>query len=81
MLYAITTYDNPYDPLDDFINWFNFDSTRGYDTCKKLSAFAYTSPGLSDYENKLEIEHAIDQLVAINPLLYKKIVKEEESKG
>lgn len=70
---AITTIDNPYDPLNDFINWFKYDSLQGYNTCGYLARFANTSEMFSAYENKLEVSHAIDELLKINPKLYKAI--------
>lgn len=80
---AITTVDNPYDPLNDFVNWFKFDSVYhtidGYNTCGLLALFANTSDMFSDYENKLEISHAIDKVIAINPTLYRAITDKDSS--
>lgn len=70
---AVTTVDNPYDPLNDFTNWFKYDSLMGYNTCSYLAKFANTSEMFSDYENKLETSHAIDELIRINPQFYKAI--------
>lgn len=72
---AITTIDNPYNPLTDFKNWFKFDSLHNYNTCSLLAKFAKTSEMFSDYENKLETSHAIDEIIRINPELYKAIVE------
>lgn len=60
---AITTEDNPYDPLDDFANWYNYDITNGYNTTSRLSSITNTSKFLSDDLNKEEIERGIDILV------------------
>lgn len=72
---AITTVDNPFDPLNDFVNWFKFDVLHEYDTCRLLAKFANTSELFSEYENKLEISHAIDELLKLNPTLYKAITE------
>lgn len=72
---AITTVDNPYDPLEDFKNWFKFDSCNQYNTCSLLAKFANTSEMFSEYENKLEISHAIDEIIKINPSLYRAITE------
>lgn len=72
---AITTVDNPYDPLTDFKNWFMFDSLHDYNTCSLLAKFVNTSEMFSEYENKLETSHAIDEIIKINPNLYKAITE------
>lgn len=73
---AITTIDNPYDPLDQFPQWFQFDIEKGYNTCSKLARICYTSDALSDEENKQEIERAIDTLIEIDFMkIYKKVKK------
>lgn len=56
MTTAITTFDNPYDPIDQFTSWFIYDVTKGYNTCGLLGRIARTSDQLSDVENEQEIE-------------------------
>lgn len=75
---AITTTDNPYDPIDQFKEWYMYDSLAGYQTCGYLDRIARTSDQLSDQENVEEIERAIDEIIAYNPLIYKKIVRNVE---
>lgn len=73
----ITTYDNPYDPSEDFRNWYIYDETiLGHHTCSRLADLAFTSKGSSDDDNLVEIEDAIDRLVSEFPLIFKKIVVE-----
>ena len=75
MVTALTTFDNPFDPLKEFEKWFNFDTVvKGYNSCGYLARIARTSDHLSDAENEDEIERAIDEIVALNPTLYKKVV-------
>lgn len=74
----ITTNDNPYDPVNQFKEWYMYDSLAGYQTCGYLARIAHTSDQLSDEENVEEIERAIDEIIAYNPLIYKKIVKHIE---
>lgn len=72
---ALTTFDNPYDPIDDFNNWLLFDMRKGYNSCAYLDRIAKTSDSLSDRENEEEIERAIDEIVSndIFNLYYKKV--------
>lgn len=60
---ALTTVDNPYDPIDQFDQWFLFDTDKGYCTCDYLARIAHTSDMLSDDENDAEIERAMDEII------------------
>ena len=72
----ITTVDNPYDPCDQFDQWYRFDCDHGYNSCGLLARIAYTSSQLTDNENAYEIELAIDQIIKSDPLnLYRKVKK------
>lgn len=72
---ALTTIDNPYDPFNDFIHWFLFDVTKGYNSSAYLSRIARTSYELSDEENEIEIERAIDEIIKYDLMnIYKKVV-------
>nr|DAE24008.1 MAG TPA: hypothetical protein [Siphoviridae sp. ctoiA13] len=73
---AITTVDNPYDPIDNFNEWFLFDIEKGYNTCGYLARIAKTSEQLSDSENDEEIEKAINEIIKYDFMnLYKKVKK------
>ena len=76
---AITTVDNPYDPLTDFTNWYLYDVVCGYNTCGYLARIAKTSDVLSETENDKEIERAIDEIIAFHPNLYKKVTSNVEA--
>lgn len=70
----LTTTDNPFDPFDDFDNWYIFDESKGYHSCGYLARIAKTSDELSDEENSEEIERAIDEICKFNLLgIYKKV--------
>ena len=60
MRFALTTFDNPYDPFEQFTQWFMFDEEKGYHTTAYLGRIARTSDQLSDEENNKEVERAID---------------------
>ena len=77
---ALTTADNPYDPLDQFVEWWNYDTTMGYHTAAYVARIARTSEELSDSDNQIELLKAIDEIIELNPLTpYIKIVRESET--
>ena len=70
----ITTFDNPFDPFNDFEHWYLFDMEKGYSTCSYLARIANTSDQLSEEENTFEIERAIDQIIKHDFMnIYKKV--------
>lgn len=76
MSIAITTLDNPFDPIDEFDDWYRFDTDKGYNTCAYLDRIALTSDSLSDKENLDEIERAIDEIIKFDfENKYKKVKK------
>jgi len=78
---ALTTFDNPYNPFDDFINWYMFDIDKGYNSCGYLDRIAHTSDALTDQENEDEIERAIDEIIKYDfTNVYTKIKRNEKPK-
>lgn len=70
----LTTFDNPYNPFEQFTSWFLFDVEKGYNTCSYLGRIARTSDQLSEEENELEIERAIDEIIKYDfRNIYKKV--------
>lgn len=73
MAVALTTFDNPFNPLEQFDQWFRFDEENGYHSSAYLARIARTSDQLSDVENEEEIERAIDEIIKYDFLgIYKK---------
>lgn len=70
----LTTSDNPYDPFEQFQSWFLFDVEKGYNSCAYLGRIARTSEQLSDEENNIIIEEAIDEIIKYDFMnIYKKV--------
>lgn len=70
----LTTFDNPYDPFEQFTQWFLFDVEHEYNSCALVGQFARTSEQFTDEENEIEKERAIDEIIKYDfRNVYKKI--------
>ena len=75
----LTTLDNPYDPFTQFDEWYQYDTTNGYNTCAYLARIAKTSNELSDADYNLEVDRAIEEILKFNPLnIYVKAKQKEK---
>lgn len=73
----LTTIDNPYNPFDDYDNWYAFDFQKGYHTPEYLARVCVTSSELSEARQQEAINDAIDSILTLNVLgIYKKVTKE-----
>lgn len=76
----LTTFDNPYNPFEQFTSWFLFDVEKGYDSCSYLGRIARTSDQLSEEENDLEVERAIDEIIKYDfRNIYMKVIMQAAS--
>ena len=74
----LTTIDNPFNPFTQFDEWFAFDESKGYHTCSYLARITKGSYELSEADDALAQELAIDEIIKMNILgIYRK-VKEED---
>lgn len=74
---ALTTIDNPFNPLEQFNEWFMFDVEKGYYSCSRLARIMQTSDEMSDEEVMIETERAIDEIIQYDFMnIYKKVSKE-----
>lgn len=74
--YRLTTYDNPFDPFEEFDKWFMFDIGNGYNTCGYLARIANTSSSMSDEEENEEIKNAIDEIIKYDVAnMYRRVEK------
>lgn len=67
--YAITTSDNPFNPLEQFESWKEFDDLKRYGTCEYLDRVTFTSDSMSEQEYEDEIERGIDEIIRFNPIV------------
>ena len=75
--YALTTNDNPFNPFIDFASWQSFDKEKGYNSSERLMRIAQVSDEMSDAEETLEIERAIDEIIKYDILnIYQKVSQE-----
>ena len=76
----LTTFDNPFNPFEDFTSWFLFDIEKGYNTCGYVATIANTTDDLTQKEVDEEIERAIDEIIRYDFLnIYKKITRDAET--
>lgn len=76
----LTTLDNPFNPFEQFDQWYAFDTQKGYNTCNYLARIAKSSDELSDADEDRIVEEAIDEIVEFNVLgIYKKVKKSDYS--
>ena len=60
----ITTVDNPFDPFDDFDNWYRFDESKGYCTSGYLARyFDADTSDMNDTEYEAHLVIAIDKIL------------------
>lgn len=72
----LTTFDNPYDPFDDFDQWYSFDKQMDYNTCEKIARIAHSFEDFSTIEEKKDTERAIDEIIDNDFLnIYKKVTR------
>jgi hypothetical protein len=73
----LTTIDNPYDPFDQYDDWYAYDSRQGYHTPSFLARVVVLSDETSELDQSLAIEVAIEEIVRENVNgLYKKVSRE-----
>lgn len=78
--YMLTTFDNPYNPFDDFTSWLMYDKEKGYDTCERLARIVQLSDDMSQEEIDEETERAMDEIIFYDFLnIYKKISPDQKT--
>ena len=63
---ALSTSDNPYNPITDYDNWERFDQEHRYYTNDYLDRVCHTTQELGNELYLQDIERVIDEAVAFN---------------
>lgn len=78
--HMLTTVDNPFNPHTQFDQWYNYDEQCGYHTTSYLARVLRPAPSLSEADEDLHYEHAIDEIVRENVLgIYRKVPEPDET--
>ena len=78
----LTTFDNPYNPFDDFTLWLMYDKEQGYNTCERLARIAKLSDDMSQDEVDAETARAMDEIIFYDFLnIYKKVWQDSEQEN
>ena len=64
--HMLTTVDNPFNPFTQFDQWNAYDKLKGYHSLAFLARIVKTSEELSEADQNLAIEEAIDEIVHFN---------------
>ena len=62
----LTTTDNPFNPFIQFEDWNAYDIKQGYNSCSYVARIAKSSQELSESDEALAINQAINEIVEIN---------------
>lgn len=77
---VLTTFDNPFDPIDDFDNWWRYDRDHQYNTNELIARLIQLSPQFSPFEEMKAQENAIDTIIKNDfQNIYKKVVREVDN--
>jgi hypothetical protein len=70
----LTTIDNPYDPFTEYDEWYVFDGMHGYNTPSMLAYIVVMSTQISEVDQEVAIELAINEILKENVTgMYKKV--------
>lgn len=72
--FMLTTTDNPFDPFTQYSEWNAYDMRLGYNTNAYLARIVRSSDDLSEADQSVAIDDAMDEIVELNVLgIYKKV--------
>ena len=65
-VFMLTTLDNPFNPFTDYDKWYEFDTSNGYNTCAYLARITKSSDDISEADEALAIDAAMNEIVSLN---------------
>lgn len=77
----LSTIDNPFNPFEKFDEWFNWDSTKGYNCCGMVARLCYGKTGITEAENRRIANKAVQRIVEIDPTGFYIAVEGHEDPG
>lgn len=76
----LTTIDNPFNPFIQWDEWYNYDESKGYCTSGYLARITKDTDDLTDSEQELAVESAINEIIELHPDgFYKKIYENNKN--
>ena len=77
--YLLTTIDNPFNPFTQSDEWERFDCENGYYTTNYLARVLKTPFGLSEEDEKDDMNEAIDNIIENDPFgIYIKVKENDK---
>lgn len=64
--FMLTTLDNPFNPFTQFDEWNRYDMQKGYYTCAYLARITTSSDEVSEAQEALDIDKAMNEIVDLN---------------
>lgn len=77
LAFRLTTEDNPFDPFEEFDEWYKFDVSNGYGTTAYLGRVTYSSDELSLADQIEASNEAVIEAFALNLTGNYRIVERE----
>lgn len=64
--HMLSTTDNPFNPVTHFKEWYVWDTSAGYHTLAYLARVTTTSDELSEADQAVAVEQAMDDILEIH---------------
>lgn len=75
--FMLTTFDNPFNPFDNFDIWWKTDLMLGHDCCGVLARNSNVSDIASDDVNDRLIDEAMNRICKSEPTIYRKVSRSD----